>query len=79
MVVVVLLLIPASRINPSDAETARQPATADAAAGRKALTDAGITQGVFKPFTVLVEGTSDPAKLDAIAAEVRGRGRGRRA
>ena len=72
MVVVVLLLIPASKINPSDAETARQPATADAAAGRQALADAGITQGVFKPFAVLVEGTSDPQKLAAITAAVQG-------
>ncbi len=71
MVVVVLLLIPASRINPSDAETARQPASADAAAGREALTAAGITQGVFKPFAVLVEGSNDAATVDAIAAAVR--------
>jgi RND superfamily putative drug exporter len=72
MVVVVLLLIPASRMNPSDAETARQPATADAAAGRQLLAAAGITQGVFKPFAVLVEGTSDPQKLAAVTAAVRG-------
>jgi len=72
MAVVVLLLIPASKINPSDAETARQPATADAAAGRQVLADAGITQGVFKPFAVLVEGTSDAQKLAAITAAVRG-------
>ena len=71
MVVVVLLLIPAAKINPSDAETVKQPATADAAAGRQALADAGITAGVFKPFAVLVEGTSDPAKLAAITAAVR--------
>jgi putative drug exporter of the RND superfamily len=72
MVVVVLLLIPASKMNPSDAETARQPATADAAAGRQALADAGFTQGVFKPFAVLVEGTSDPQKLAAITVAVQG-------
>ena len=72
MVVVVLLLIPAFKINPADAETAAQPAAADAAAGRKALTAAGITQGVFKPFTVLVEGSSDPQKLAAVAAAVKG-------
>jgi len=71
LVVVVLLLIPASKINPSDAEIARQPAAADAAAGRQALTDAGITAGVFKPFVVLVEGTRDPQKLAAITAAVR--------
>lgn len=72
MVIVVLLLIPASQLNPGDAEVARQPAAADAAAGREALTAAGITAGVHKPFTVLVEGTSDPDKVDAIAAAVAG-------
>ena len=75
MAIVVLLLIPASRINPSDAEVAKQPAAADAAAGRAALDSVGITPGVFKPFAVLVEGTSDPAKLAAIAAAVAGRRR----
>ncbi len=70
MAVVILLFIPASQINPGDAEMARQPAAGDADAGRQALTDAGITAGVFKPFAVLVEGTSDQAKLDAIAAAV---------
>ncbi len=70
MVAVVLLLIPAVQINPSDAEVARQPAAADAAAGREALAAAGITAGVFKPFTVLVEGTSAPDKLAAIADAV---------
>ncbi len=72
MAVVVLLFIPAAQINPGDAEQARQPAAGDAAAGRQALTDAGITAGVFKPFSVLVEGTSDQGKLDAIAAAVAG-------
>jgi len=71
MAVVVALLIPASQMNPSDAEVARQPAAADAAAGRQALADAGITDGVYKPFAVLVEGTADPQKLAAIAAAVR--------
>ena len=35
MAVVVVLLIPASQINPGDAEIAKQPAAADAAAGRR--------------------------------------------
>jgi RND superfamily putative drug exporter len=69
MAVVVLLLIPAVQMNPSDAEVAKQPAAADADAGRQALTEAGITAGVFKPFTVLVEGTSDPEKLAAPPGE----------
>ena len=70
MVLVALLLIPASQLNPSDAETAKQPAAADAAAGRAALAAVGITDGVFKPFTVLVEGTTDPAKLAAVTEAV---------
>ena len=70
MAIVALLLIPASQINPSDAEVAKQPAAADAAAGRAALDTVGITAGVFKPFAVLVEGTSDPAKLETIATAV---------
>lgn len=70
--VVMVLFIPASQINPGDAEQAQQPAAGDAAAGRQALTDAGITAGVFKPFAVLVEGTADPTKVDSIAAAVAG-------
>jgi RND superfamily putative drug exporter len=70
MAVVVVLFIPASQINPGDAEMARQPAAGDADAGRQALADAGITAGVFKPLSVLVEGTSDEGKIGAIAAAV---------
>ncbi len=71
MAAVVLLLIPASQLNPADAEIAKQPAAADAAEGREAMTDAGLTAGAYKPFNVLVEGTTDPAKLAAITAAVR--------
>ncbi len=71
-VLVLLLLIPASQINPSDAETSKQPAAADADAGRQALAAAGITAGVFKPFAILVEGQADQAKLDKVAAAVSG-------
>ena len=34
------------------------------------LADAGITAGVFKPLSVLVEGTSDEGTIGAIAAAV---------
>jgi len=70
MAIVIALLIPASQLNPSDAEVANQPAASDADAGRQVLTDAGITAGIYKPFTVLVEGTSDPEKLAAVALAV---------
>ncbi len=71
MAVVVALLIPASRLNPADAQTKDQPAAGDAEAGRQALADAGITEGVYRPFLVLVEGTSDPDALDAVVADLR--------
>lgn len=71
MAVVVALLIPASQLNPADAQTRDQPAVGDAEAGRQALANAGITEGVFRPFLVLVEGTSDPDVLEAVTADLR--------
>ena len=71
MAIVVALLIPASQMNPSEAQVADQPAAGDADRGRQILADAGITAGAFKPFIVLVEGTSDPALLDGVADELR--------
>jgi RND superfamily putative drug exporter len=71
MAVVAALLVPASRMNPADAQTKDQPATGDAAAGRAALTESGITTGVHRPFLVLVEGTSDQAVLDTVTARLR--------
>jgi RND superfamily putative drug exporter len=71
MAIVAALLIPASQLNPADAQTKDQPAVGDPDAGRLALTEAGITEGVYRPFLVLIEGTSDQATLDALAADLR--------
>ncbi|MDH4178628.1 MAG: MMPL family transporter, partial [Thermoleophilia bacterium] len=71
MALVVVLLIPASRLNPADAQTADQPAAGDAEAGRQALTDAGLTAGVYRPFLVLVEGSSGTATLNSVVADLR--------
>ena len=70
MAIVVALLVPASQLNPADAQTKDQPAAGDAAAGRQALADAGITEGVYRPFLVLVEGSSDQVTLDAVVANL---------
>jgi RND superfamily putative drug exporter len=56
------------QLNPSEAQSKDLPGSGDAIVGRQALTDAGITPGVFKPFVVLVEHGRDPA---AVAARVR--------
>ncbi|MBM3676514.1 MAG: hypothetical protein FJW96_01320 [Actinobacteria bacterium] len=57
-------------MNPSDAETAKQPAAGDAQAGRGALTAAGFTEGVCLPYVVLAEKAATPERLDAIAQKL---------
>jgi RND superfamily putative drug exporter len=66
--IVALLLVPASQLNPSEAQAKdlAGKATDDAVVGLNALTAAGISPGALKPFDVLVEHDSDPAALDAV-------------
>src|SRR5215470_7287333 len=60
MAVVILLLIPAFKINPSEAEAGNLPGNGDAFQGRDALTAAGISAGALKPYVVLFEhGSTD--------------------
>jgi len=54
-------------LNPNEAQMKNVPGSGDAIVGRDALTAAGITPGVHKPFEVLVEG-GNPA---AVAAKLR--------
>jgi RND superfamily putative drug exporter len=56
--IVVIVLIPAFQMHPSDAELSKQPAVGDAEAGRAAITAAGIPAGVYLPHIVLVENGS---------------------
>jgi RND superfamily putative drug exporter len=67
-VVVTLVVLPAFHINPSDAQLKNEPASGDAAAGYKAVTDAGIPAGVFIPHIVVVEKGATPAALEKVAA-----------
>jgi putative drug exporter of the RND superfamily len=53
------------QLNPSDAQMKDYPGNGDAIAGRDALTAAGITAGVHKPFVVLVENGGDRAPIVA--------------
>src|SRR2546423_218411 len=55
LAIVVLLLIPASKLNPSEAQAKNLPGKGDAFIGRDELARAGITAGALKPFVVLVE------------------------
>jgi putative drug exporter of the RND superfamily len=58
LALVVLLLIPAFQINPSEAEAKNLPGKGDAFQGRDALAAAGISAGALKPYVVLVENGS---------------------
>jgi RND superfamily putative drug exporter len=53
------------QLNPSEAQAKDFPGTGDAIDGRQALTDAGISAGVMKPFVVLVENGADRAPVVA--------------
>ena len=68
--IVVLVLIPASKINPSDAQIKDEPAKGDALAGYDAITKAGFPAGVYLPYIVLAENGATPALLERVAGEV---------
>jgi putative drug exporter of the RND superfamily len=58
-----------TQLNPNESQLKNFPGSGDAIAGRTALTAAGISAGVMKPFDILVEhGGNAPA----IAAKLRG-------
>src|SRR5206468_5787123 len=54
-----LLVFCGFQLNPREAQAKDFPGTGDAIDGRQALTDAGISAGVMKPFVVLVENGGD--------------------
>ncbi|MEP6893810.1 MAG: MMPL family transporter, partial [Gaiellaceae bacterium] len=66
LALVVLLLIPAAQLNPSEAQAKDLPGKGDAFAGLAALNSAGISPGVLKPFDVLVEGHATTRRLDEL-------------
>jgi RND superfamily putative drug exporter len=68
LAIVVLLLIPASELNPSEAQAKKLPGKGDAFMGRDALAAAGITAGVLKPFVVLVEHGAQPQTLQSLVS-----------
>ena len=55
LVIVAVLATIGTQLNPNEAQMKSFPGTGDAIVGRDALTAAGITPGVLKPFDVLVE------------------------
>jgi putative drug exporter of the RND superfamily len=68
--IVALLLIPASDLNPSDAEAKNLPGKGDAFVGRAVLERSGISAGVMKPFVVLVEHDGQPQTLRTLVSRI---------
>jgi putative drug exporter of the RND superfamily len=69
LAIVAILAGVGTQLNPNEAEMKNFPGSGDAIVGRDALASAGISAGVMKPFTVLVEHGANP---EPIAAKLRG-------
>ena len=52
-----------TQLNPNESQLKNFPGSGDAIAGRDALTAAGISPGVMKPFSVLVEHGANPSTV----------------
>jgi RND superfamily putative drug exporter len=72
IVIVGVLVYSGLQLNPSEAQMKDFPGSGDAIAGRQALTDAGISPGVLKPFDVLVENGASRAPIVAKLQKVPG-------
>jgi RND superfamily putative drug exporter len=65
LAVVGVLVFFGVQLNPSEAQAKDLPGSGDAIVGRDALTAAGISPGVIKPFDVLVEHRAAPGPIAA--------------
>jgi RND superfamily putative drug exporter len=68
--IVAALLVAGVQLNPSEAQAKDLPGGGDAIAGRAALTAAGLSPGILKPFEILVEGGASQARLATIVHRV---------
>ena len=70
LAIVAVLLYYGVQLNPADAQAKDLPGGGPAHKGAQVLRDAGITDGVHKPFQIAVEGDVTPAKLAQVAARL---------
>jgi putative drug exporter of the RND superfamily len=72
LVIVALLLVPASNLNPAEAQAKDLAGarTADAVVGFNELTRSGISPGVVKPFVILVENDPGPQALRTVVSKL---------
>src|SRR5215813_546168 len=72
LAIVALLLVPASDLNPAEAQAKDLAGSksSDAVVGLNELTQSGISPGAVKPFVVLVEHNQGPAALRQLVARL---------
>ncbi len=70
LAIVAVLLFYGVQLNPGDAQVKDFPGGGTAHIGAQVLRDAGISDGVHKPFQVVVEGDFTPAQLDQVASKL---------
>jgi RND superfamily putative drug exporter len=72
LLIVALLLVPASKLNPAEAQAKDLAGakTADAVVGLSELTHSGISPGAVKPFVVLVEHNPGPRVLGTVVSRL---------
>jgi len=70
LAIVGVLLYYGVQLNPADAQAKDLPGGGPAHTGAQVVRDAGITEGVHKPFQIVVEGDATAEQLDQLAARL---------
>ena len=70
LAIVAVLLYYGVQLNPGDAQAKDLPGAGPAHEGAEVLRDAGITDGVHKPFQIVVEGDYTPEQLEQVASQL---------
>jgi len=70
LAIVAVLLFYGVQLNPGDAQAKDLPGGGPAHQGAQVLRDAGISDGVHKPFQIVVEGDVTPARLEQVASRL---------
>jgi len=70
LAIVAVLLFYGIQLNAADAQAKDFPGGGTAHTGAQVLRDAGITEGVHKPFQIVVEGDATPEQLDRLASRL---------
>ena len=70
LLIVGVLVFYGVQLNPADAQVKDFPGGGPAHTGAEVLREAGITDGVHKPFQVVVEGDASSAQLEGLAARL---------